>query len=108
MIWVLDKYIRTIRDIPLGNGKYMAPVFENVDLGTRENSYRALTTYGAKAIAAANAICAGLDPKSALYSTMTNVIYYVCVATPQPDSTYKGGTLPDVGPYWAGVQQQKQ
>jgi hypothetical protein len=105
MIWVLDKYIRTIRDISLGNGKFMAPVFENIDLGARENSFQALTTLGAKAIAAAHAVCAGLDPTSSLYSAMTNVIYYVCVATPQPDSTYKGGTLPDVGPYWHGVQK---
>jgi hypothetical protein len=105
MIWVLDKYIRTIRDIPLGNGKYMAPVFENVDLGPRENSFQALIAYGAKAIAAAYTVSAGLDPNSALYQAMTNVIYYVCVATPQPDSTYTGSTLPDVGPYWAGVQQ---
>jgi hypothetical protein len=105
MIWVLDKYIRTIRDIPLANNQFMAPVFENVDLGPRETSFQALTALGAKAIAAAYAVCAGLDPKSSLYSAMTNVIYYVCVATPQPDSTYKGGTLPDVGPYWAGVKQ---
>ena len=39
MIWVLDKYIRTIRQIPIPSGPYhgkmMAPTFENVDLGPR-------------------------------------------------------------------------
>jgi hypothetical protein len=75
----------------------MAPVFENVDLGPRHTSFKALTEYGAKAIVAANAVNQG----SPLYETMQNVIYYVCVATPQPNSSYTGGTLPDVGPYWA-------
>jgi hypothetical protein len=100
MIWVLDKYIRTIREIPIGNNQFMAPVFENVDLGTRETSYQSLIQYGARAIAAAYEVSATLDPNSDLYSTMGNVIYYVCVATPQPDSTYSGRTLPDVSPYW--------
>lgn len=105
MIWVLDKYIRTIRDIPLENGTYMAPVFDNVDLGDRQNAYQMLIQYGAKAIAAAYTVSATVDPNSALYEALGNVIYYVCVATPQPQSTYSGRTLPDVGPYWAGVQQ---
>ena len=101
MIWVLDKYIRTIRDIPLDGSKFMAPVFENVDLGPRQTSFHALIAYGAAAIAAATAVAKTVDKKSALYETMQNVIYYVCVATPQPNSQYKGGKLPDVGPYWA-------
>lgn len=105
MIWVLDKYIRTIRDIPLGNGTYMAPVFENVPLGTRAEAYQNLVQYGAEAIAAAYIVSSTTDPKSDLYSAMGNVIYYVCVATPQPQSTYTGRTLPDVTKYWAGVQQ---
>ena len=39
MIWVLDKYIRTIRQIPIPRGeagKFMGPTFENVRLGARE------------------------------------------------------------------------
>jgi hypothetical protein len=96
MIWVLDKYIRTIREIPLGNGQFMAPVFENVDLGTPQVSFQKLTEYGARAIAAAKTVNDG----KLLYSVMQNVIYYVCVATPQPNSPYKGRTLPDVGRYW--------
>jgi hypothetical protein len=97
MIWVLDKYIRTIRDIPLGNGQFMSPVFENVDLGPRATSFQKLTQLGAAAITAASKYQQG-DP---LYSVMQNVIYYVCVATPQPNPPYSGRTLPDVGPYWA-------
>jgi hypothetical protein len=103
MIWVLDKYIRTIRDLPLdplstiSPQKFMAPVFENIDLGPRVTSFAKLTELGAKAIAAANKV-----PKNdRRYGTMQNVIYYVCVATPQPNSTYSGRVLPDVGPYWA-------
>ena len=108
MIWVLDKYIRTIRDLPLdplstiSPQKFMAPVFENIDLGPRQAlSFPALIAYGAAAIAAATAVAKTVNKKSALYETMQNVIYYVCVATPQPNSQYKGGTLPDVGRYWA-------
>jgi hypothetical protein len=62
MIWVLDKYIRTIRQIPITRGAYagmmMGPVFENVSLGLRVASFAGLTAYGAKAIAAATAIIA--------------------------------------------------
>jgi len=103
MIWVLDKYIRTIRDLPLNlvepisPQQFMAPVFENIDLGPRATSFKKLTELGAGAIAAANKV-PKTDPR---YGTMQNVIYYVCVATPQPNSPYTGGILPDVGPYWA-------
>ncbi len=102
MIWVLDKYIRTIRQIPLAKGKFMGPLFEDFDLGERKSSYKALIKAGAKAIDAANKIIKKLPPKDPLVDTLNNVIYYVCVATPQPHST--AGTkqpLPDVGPYWA-------
>jgi len=101
MIWVLDKYIRTMRDIPVGKGKFMAPVFENVDLGPQEHSFKALTGLGAAAISAAQIVQSTLHPSDDLYSVMGNIIYYVCVATPQPQSTYSGRTLPDVHKYWA-------
>jgi hypothetical protein len=96
MIWVLDKYIRTIRDIPIGNGQYMAPVFENVDLGPRHKSFQGLTAFGTAAVTAA----AKYQSKDPLYGTMQNVIYYVCLATPQLDYPSNGGPLPDVGRYW--------
>ena len=98
MIWILDKYARTIRDIPLpsSGGKYMAPVFENVDLGSQAKSFEGLTRFGVKAIEAADAlkIKLKLKPDEPLFTTLNNVIYYVSLAL-------KGDRkLPDVGPYW--------
>jgi hypothetical protein len=116
MIWVMDKYIRTIVDIPLGPhvpSQYMAPVFENVDLGPRETSFKALIQFGAAAIKAADAAISQIkkqDPtnyqNNPVYTAMTNVIYYIGVATPQPpnpNNTYKGRHLVDVAPYWLAV-----
>jgi hypothetical protein len=99
MIWVLDKYIQTIRQIPIGGGEVMGPVFEDMDLGPREKSFKALTNQGRQTIAAANAILKTLKKGDPLIRVMNNVKYYVGVATPQPDGP-TGGHLPDVGPYW--------
>ena len=67
MIWVLDKYIKTIRQIPLGpnlsGGPFMGPTFENVDLGPRVSSFAALTAMGDAAIDAAKAIIATPIPR---------------------------------------------
>jgi len=101
MIWVLDKYIRTIREIPITEGDYagyrMAPTFENVDLGPRETSFAALKSYGERASAAA-AHYAAAHPDQA--STMANVSYYVSVAISKTGSDGHAMHLPDVGPYW--------
>lgn len=131
MIWVLDKYIRTIRQIPIGDGAYagtmMGPTFENVSLGLRVDSFAGLTTYGNKAIEAAKAIIAELSAEEAgdrvaealdtvnfaaeaakvekdgdLVSVMQNVIYYVGVAITKTSADGHPMHLPDVGPYWAG------
>lgn len=99
MIWVLDKYIQTIRQIPVGGSKLMGPVFENLDLGPRKASFAALTKIGAGAIDAADKILKKLGPNDPLVSVMNNVKYYVGVATPQPGGKATGH-LPDVGPYW--------
>ncbi len=104
MIWVLDKYIRTIRQIPLPGGKVMGPVFENVKLGPDKNpqkhSFEALTKLGTEAIAEANAAIKKInDPNADLTSVMNNVIYYVSLATPQKGGP-TSGHLPDVGQYW--------
>jgi hypothetical protein len=129
MIWVLDKYIRTIRQIPITRGAYagmmMGPVFENVSLGLRVASFAGLTAYGAKAIAAATAIIAlehadvaadkvaeALDPKryaakatkiekdGDLVGVMQSVIYYVGVAISKTGADGHPMHLPDVAPYW--------
>jgi hypothetical protein len=101
MIWVLDKYILTIRQIPIDKDRFMGPVFENLDLGPRKTAFAALTKTGARAIEAADKILKTLDPDDPLFPVMKNVKYYVGVATPQPQlGPDKGGHLPDVGPYW--------
>jgi hypothetical protein len=103
MIWVMDKYIRTIRQIPIPSGRHagkmMGPLFENVDLGAPADSFAALTAYGNAAIAAANALSAPLDPNSSLASALGNVVYYVGVALTKADGDAPMH-LPDVGPYW--------
>lgn len=103
MIWVMDKYIRTIRQIPLLGGsvpgKFLAPTFEFVDLGPQATSFAALTQLGDEAITAANAIIAQA-PNGSLASIMGNVIYYVGVATTATDGADHSKHLPDVGQYW--------
>jgi hypothetical protein len=136
MIWVLDKYIRTIRQIPIASGDYagtmMGPTFENVSLGDRAVSFQGLTDFGNKAIAAANALIAQLDrnevveevqalfaPGSStaeavkvekadkdLIGVLQNVIYYVGVAISKTGTNNVPMHLPDVGPYWTAAQQR--
>ena len=123
MIWVLDKYVRTIRQIPVGvdaSGKtlFMAPVFENFAdlpgedpsnrepfLGPRAASFTGplgLIARGARAIEAANQLLADPGLGKSVADALNAVIHYVCVATPQPNSTAPPGSrpLPDVGRYW--------
>ena len=105
MIWVLDKYIRTIRQIPVGRdarGKriFMAPLFENVDLGPREDSFAGLARRGKAAIAAADSIIGKLKPKDPLVGVLGNVKKYVGVALTDTGADGHPMHLPDVGPYW--------
>ncbi|MEA3050126.1 MAG: hypothetical protein QOG84_1962 [Sphingomonadales bacterium] len=100
MIWVLDKYIKTIRKIPVGGGKVMAPTFENVDLGPPVTAFAGLTYYGNQAIAAANAILAA-DPNGPLASVMSDVIYYIGVAISATSADGHPMHLPDVAEYWS-------
>lgn len=106
MIWVMDKYIRTIRGIPIPSGPYqgkvMAPTFENVDLGPRVDSFAGLARLGNAAIDAANAI-AEANPNSDLASSMGNVVYYIGVALTRTDGSAPMH-LPDVGPYWSSAE----
>lgn len=39
MIWILDKLAQTMRRYDLGNGQKVAPTFENIDLGARQDAY---------------------------------------------------------------------
>ncbi len=97
MIWVLDKYIKTIRKIPLGDGLSMAPTFENIDLGPPVSSFAALTALGNEAIDAANKIIKA-DPKGPLAGVMGDVIWYINVAIQPGDGPRM--CLPDVARYW--------
>ena len=136
MIWVMDKYIRTIRQIPIPSGDYagqmMGPTFENVSLGDRALSFLGLTYYGNKAIAAANALIAQLDANEVvehvqalfapgadnaealkvekaddnLIGVLQNVIYYVGVAISKTGTNNVPMHLPDVGPYWIAAGQR--
>lgn len=47
MIWILDKLIQTMRGFDLGNGYMLAPTFENINLGSRKDSFRNLQTLAA-------------------------------------------------------------
>ncbi|HEY1607260.1 MAG TPA: ferritin-like domain-containing protein [Allosphingosinicella sp.] len=97
MIWVMDKYIRTMREIPLGNGQYMAPVFENVSLGERAESFAGLKKIGLAAVKAANAQAAAQPDYASVFG---DIVWYVGVAI-GPDAEQTGSRpLPDVGPYW--------
>jgi hypothetical protein len=106
MIWVLDKYIKTIRGIPILSGPYqgtvMAPTFENVPLGPRKDAFAGLARYGNAAIDAANAISAATTDAD-LAGSMGNVVYYIGVALTKTDGAAPMH-LPDVGPYWASLQ----
>ncbi|RYY27112.1 MAG: hypothetical protein EOP62_08130 [Sphingomonadales bacterium] len=136
MIWVLDKYIKTIRQLPISSGDYagmmMGPTFENVSLGKRAVSFQGLTDFGNKAIASANALIAKLDasevvehieellapgPAAAtaakvekddgdIVGVLQNVIYYIGVAISKTGSNGVPMHLPDVGPYWTAAKQR--
>lgn len=102
MIWVLDKYIRTLRQIPLADGQFMGPVFEDIDLGSRKTSFKALTRLGTAAVEAAAKLIKPLNPNDPLVSVYGNIQYYIGVATPQPKvpTTTGKAHLPDVAQYW--------
>jgi len=103
MIWVLDKYLRNMREIRIRSGLYegrsMAPTFECVDLGQPISSFSALKTIGKTAIAAADNIIGNLPGDDPWVGPLGNLIYYIGVATTK---TVEGHSmhLPDVGPYW--------
>jgi hypothetical protein len=99
MIWVLDKYAQTLRDLPVGGGKFMGPSFENISLGPRETSFAGLTALGNQAMAAATLISTN-DPDGPWASYMSDVTYYIQVALTMTGSDDQPMHLPDVAPYW--------
>lgn len=107
MIWVLDKYIQTMRNVTIIAGKYsgcsFAPTFENIDLGHRKDAFANLRYLGAKASIAAKEITeiakesGSKDKISEMESLQSNVDYYVNYVTSDDDSAQR---LPDVSQYW--------
>lgn len=99
MIWVLDKYIQTMRKMNIETGKHagcaLAPTFENIDMGSRQESFSFLKAYGAAAKAAAKS----LPPE---YSgPAQSIIYYVNNTITATDSSGASMHLPDVAIYWS-------
>lgn len=76
MIWILDKLAQKMRAYDLGNGQRLAPTFENIDLGPRQDAYANLA-------ALANAT------RQAPY--FSDIEYYVNMLLEQ---------VPDVSQYW--------
>jgi len=104
MIWVLDKFIQTMRKVSVPSGLYkgkaFACTFENIDIGSRENSFLALTDLGDKAVAAAKTLA---QKDSAKYKSFaSNVAYYVNSALTATDSEGASMHLPDVKDFWNG------
>lgn len=103
MIWVLDKYIQSLRKIEVPSGPYkgkpMAPVFENISLGSRKDSFAALTALGDKAIAAAAAIQKNPNYSAASQGGASDASYYVSYALTYESNGYPMH-LPNVAPYW--------
>ena len=102
MIWVLDSYILHISRIPVGDGNFMGPTFENWDLGPRQASFAGLKALGLAAIAAAAAIVES-DPDGAAAAAMPKVVGTIEFALGLGDGPRQ--PLPDVAQYWPDANE---
>lgn len=88
MIWVLDKVIQKVREIPLpgdsGTQSQFAPTFENISLGARDVAFANLS-----------AMCENLIAKYGNESWLTEDIQYYVNLIP---------TLPDVSALWTTTE----
>jgi hypothetical protein len=103
MIWVLDKYIQTMRNIQLPSGNYMAPTFEFANLGPPTLSYTALTSYAQAAVNAAVVLAASPLTPPSLVGVYQSIIYYAAIspAVNVPSGPSSGPFLADVSLYWS-------
>ncbi len=97
MIWVMDKWILMMRGLPVATdgpfkGKTLAPTFENLSLGTREESFEKLKVLGKRAVAAANTIGQG---KAA------GELVDKAISLMSPDGLHEMH-LPNVKDHWSG------
>jgi hypothetical protein len=104
MIWVLDKYIHTMRDVTIESGPYkgkvLAPTFEFVDLGTASDSFNALTKLGNEAIKAAQ----NARESDVSSSVASNIEFYVNSALTKTQDG-KSMHLPNVADYFSLTPQ---
>ncbi len=82
MIWLLDKLVQAMRGYELGDGHVLAPTFENIDLGPRQEAY-------ANVSALADAMAG--EPYSSDVEWLVDIFR----------------TLPDVSPLW-GKKVEKE
>lgn len=86
MIWILDKILRSMRDVNLSNAEVtsvdlaLAPTFENVNLGTRDQAFATLCS-----------MCQALDTQYGNESWYSDDLKYYVDLIP---------TLPDVSALW--------
>jgi hypothetical protein len=94
MIWVLDKLILNMRNMALDPNAavptYLAPTFENYDLGTRDKAFATLVRLGEQVMN---------DPNCTAYTA--SIIQTAISATGDArDGTPQPMHLPDVSAYW--------
>ncbi len=84
MIWILDKVVRAMRQIPVNaaepDGPFLAPTFENINLGARSQAFANLV-----------AMCKALDDQYGTQSWYASDLKYYIDMIP---------TLPDVSNLW--------
>ncbi|NQZ64508.1 ferritin-like domain-containing protein [Crocosphaera sp.] len=103
MIWVLDKYIQTLRKVTIQSGIYkgnhLAPTFEFVNLGTPLESFAALKKLGDEAIKATQNARVNVVNSS----TSSDIKYYINTALTSTQDD-KSMHLPDVADYFQLAQ----
>jgi len=99
MIWIMDKWILMMREMdPMPSGplaqKIMAPSFENLSLGTREDAFETLKALGARAVAAGAQIGGYTESR-------TKELVAKAISLMGPDNQHPMH-LPNVKEYWDG------
>lgn len=105
MIWILDKLSQVVRKIPLGDGTYFAPTFQNGALDVpRSEAFTRLCDLGELAIKAAAKLQAEHDNKDGFEGLEGNIRYYVNTAL-HDMSNGRSMHMPDVSRYWKCHQE---
>ncbi|WP_299690744.1 ferritin-like domain-containing protein [uncultured Tateyamaria sp.] len=99
MIWIMDKWIQMMRTLPAMPdgplaGKVVAPTFENLSLGTREQAFDALVELGHRAVEASKDLDAGAQSSVAKLVAKSVSLLGADGTSPMH--------LPNVKNHWAG------